>query len=30
MKMLYAKLAELKEREQTEEALKLKGEIKKI
>ena len=30
MRMLYAKLAELKEREQTEEALKLKGEIKKI
>ncbi len=30
MRMLYSKLVELKEREQMEEALRLKGEIKKI
>ena len=30
MRMLYSKLAELKEREQMEEALSIKGEIKKI
>ncbi len=30
MRMLYSKLVELKEREQTEEALSIKGEIKKI
>ncbi len=30
MRMLYSKLVELKEREQMEEAIRLKGEIKKI